>query len=375
MAAADEIFATIEAIHAAGLDATQWPRALAAVSRTVGGIAATIEIFDTRTRHLNEFHSFGIPSAGELAYLADSARNNPRQRVLFGLKPGSLCWDYMAIDESRMNRDPFYAEFLASTGFRYFIGGALEATEKDFSLFSVQRAAKQGHIDEFHQSVMRRLLPHVQQAVDVARRLRGTEDARHTFEGALDWLTDGVALVRANGTLAYTNEAFQAIARRGEGIRIRKNEIDFSDSTVRARFDEAIGNVRKLLGRETRANGSADFHARRPSGSSYLIAVRPLMERRQDGSGVAIVFVHDSSSVGAATSRMLCTVFGFTAAEATLALALQAGMSPTDYALGREVSLNTVYTHLRRLKEKTGCNRMPELIRKLNALQMSWRPD
>jgi DNA-binding NarL/FixJ family response regulator len=38
-----------------------------------------------------------------------------------------------------------------------------------------------------------------------------------------------------------------------------------------------------------------------------------------------------------------------------------------------KVSVNTVYTHLRRIKEKTGCTRMPELIRKLNDLHVPLR--
>jgi DNA-binding CsgD family transcriptional regulator len=33
------------------------------------------------------------------------------------------------------------------------------------------------------------------------------------------------------------------------------------------------------------------------------------------------------------------------------------------------LSLNTVYWHLRRIKEKTGCSRLPQLISKLNELR------
>jgi len=45
----------------------------------------------------------------------------------------------------------------------------------------------------------------------------------------------------------------------------------------------------------------------------------------------------------------------------------------SDYADGRALSLNTVYTHLRRLREKTGSNRMAELIYKLNELRLPLR--
>jgi DNA-binding CsgD family transcriptional regulator len=54
---------------------------------------------------------------------------------------------------------------------------------------------------------------------------------------------------------------------------------------------------------------------------------------------------------------------------------VQSGMSPGDYAREHAVSVNTVYTHLRRIKEKTGCHRMAELIRRLNDLQVPLRLD
>jgi DNA-binding CsgD family transcriptional regulator len=39
------------------------------------------------------------------------------------------------------------------------------------------------------------------------------------------------------------------------------------------------------------------------------------------------------------------------------------------------VSINTVYTHLRRIKDKTGANRLPNLIRRLNDLHLPLRFD
>ena len=58
---------------------------------------------------------------------------------------------------------------------------------------------------------------------------------------------------------------------------------------------------------------------------------------------------------------------------AGLARAIQAGVPLDKYARERTVSLNTVYTHLRRIKEKTACKRMSELVRTLNDLRMPLR--
>lgn len=39
------------------------------------------------------------------------------------------------------------------------------------------------------------------------------------------------------------------------------------------------------------------------------------------------------------------------------------------YATERRVSLNTVYSHLKQIREKTGCKSVPELIRKFGELE------
>jgi hypothetical protein len=57
----DNLLATIEAIHAAGLDESLWPQALAATARTVGGNAATLEVFGKQTLRPTQMYSFGVP--------------------------------------------------------------------------------------------------------------------------------------------------------------------------------------------------------------------------------------------------------------------------------------------------------------------------
>jgi DNA-binding CsgD family transcriptional regulator/PAS domain-containing protein len=377
VAAAEKILTTVEAIHAAGLDTGLWPQALAALTDAVGGIAATLEIYKKPTL-LTEFHTFGVPPADETAYLADYMAINPRIPVVLTLKPGSMIWDNMVLDERGMNRDAFYADFLAPARLRYFVGATLPCSDQAHIFVSVQRSEKQGHVDRAAIARMQLFLPHVQQALDVARRLRGSTDARLSLEGALDWLTDGVALVRADGTIVHANEAMQAFIRRNDGIRIKKNAIDFATQQARINLDAAIGNICRAQNGEIPSASAADF-AVAPSSSAppYLVSVRPLpgthIRNQPHAGAIAIVFVHDPRGQRGAVTHLLREVFGFTDAEAHLAQALMTGTLLVDYAQIRAVSLNTIYTHLRRIKEKTGCSRMTQLIRKLNELQLSLR--
>ena len=373
-----DLLATIEAVHVAGLDAERWPQALAAITQTIGGVGATLEVIDRRTFTHREFRSYGIAPAHQLQYVEQYAAISPRIRHALRQERGKIIWDYLAVDEQAMNGSPFYMEFLASQDLRYAIAGILDTPKEEFGVVGIQRSRRQGHVERSEIALMERLFPHIQQAFDVARRLKGAGEAGHSLEHVLDWLADGVALVRADGKVVHCNAAFAAIARRADGIGIRRGFIDIAAAESRARFEAAIGDASRLRSGDPLRVAADDFAVPRRSGATpYLVALRPLTEksaRVDDAHAVAILFVHDPLARGAAL-RLFRDVFGFTESEAHLAQALQGGVPIADYARTRAVSVNTVYTHLRRIKEKTGSKRMAELIHKLNELQVPVRGD
>jgi DNA-binding CsgD family transcriptional regulator/PAS domain-containing protein len=376
-----DLFATIEAIHAAGLDDACWPRALAAMREVVGGTGATFEVIDKRQFEHTAFHSVGIPPVQQIEYADYYFSISPRVRAGLLTTTGDVHWDYQILDEAAMRRDPFYADFLPQTGLRYFVSGTIRQTEDEFAVFAIQRSARQGHVGNREITLMRQLVPHVQQAFDVARRLKGAGETRDVLECALDCLADGVALLRADGAVIYANESFRAIARRNDGICIRKNAIEFADSEARTRFKAAVAWVLRLRAGQADGAVGTDFRAARSAaggGQSYLVSVRPLLggaARKQPSAAAAIVFARDPHTPGVSATATLRDLFGLTEAEAGLAQALQSGVALSDYASSRALSLNTVYTHLRRLREKTGSNRMAELIHKLNELRPPLRID
>src|SRR5262249_8443754 len=77
-------------------------------------------------------------------------------------------------------------------------------------------------------------------------RLMREGGRRSALENALAWLADGVALLRADGTIAYANDAFHALARRGDGLRISGEAIEFTATEARRRFESALGTVGRL---------------------------------------------------------------------------------------------------------------------------------
>jgi DNA-binding CsgD family transcriptional regulator len=311
--------------------------------------------------------------------LDEYAMRNPRIPLLINGKPGNVVFDYMVLDEKAMDHDDFYAGFLAPTGFRYCVGGTIDVSPREGSLFSVQRAAKQGHVGRPEIATMRLLLPHVRQAFDTMRRLREARARDRSFKAALDCFADGAALVRTDGTIVYANQALQAIARCGDGIRIARGRLEFAAAAADAGYAGALAALARTRRGDIGVEAATNVVVQRTSGAPpYLVAIRPLPRpgrHRVEVLAEATVFVRDPLRRQETSIDVLHDFFGFTPAEASVARALQAGVSLADYARQSGLSFNTVYTHLRHIKDKTQTSRQAELIRTLNDIRLPLRDE
>ncbi len=380
MAKGDGLLRCIESVYAAGLNGDGWSEPLAALAALTGSVGATFEVFDKSPPQLTEFAVAGLSVGAETGYLDHYARHNPRAAYAFAHLSQVFVADNHLIDEVAMDRDPYYAKYLASIDLRYFLSGQVFDTERAQAVVTIQRSRRQGHVGDGEIDRMRRLLPHFRQAYDLAARLRGAGRAVGDLERMLDWLTEGVALVRRDGTVIYANRALRAFAASADGITLARNAIEFDAPHLRARLAAAVAAAGRVSSNATDAPPIVDFAvARASSAPPYLISVRPIVDGgdgRWAGAGaVAAVFVRDPLRGNRTQTRVLREAFGLTKAEADLAHSLQSGLSPIIYARDHSLSRNTVYTHLRRIKEKTGSTRMTELLSRLNSASLPVRPN
>jgi DNA-binding CsgD family transcriptional regulator/PAS domain-containing protein len=323
---------------------------------------------------LTELRVAGLPPKAEVAYLEHYCLNNPRAEYAFHHLSEEMLTDYQILDEAAMDRSAFYTKYLAPMDLRYFLSGQLFNTKSQQAVVSIQRTRRQGHVQHSEIARMRRVLPHLCRAVDLAGRLRTARAGGESLDQVINSLSDGVALLGADGGLLHANAALTAIAAAGDGIRLSSRGLDFNSPAERAKMDAALG----ALAGPRRGDASKtwlNFCVPRPSGApAYLVSVRPIVgefrKHRLRLGAAMLVFIRDSQLRNPSEASILRAMFGLTNAEADLARALQTGISPVQYGRDRSLSLNTVYTHLRRIKDKTGTQRMAELIHRLNSVRM-----
>ena len=377
MADADRLLGAIESIYAAGLDEARWPEALRATAAFTGSIAATIEVFQESPMAMNEFRVAGLPSQAEIAYLDHYSRHNPRAGYAFRHLSQRFIADYQVLDETSMDRDEYYAKYLKPIGLRYFLSGQLFNTHRQQAVVTIQRTRRQGHVGRAELGKLRHLVPHFRRAHEMTARMRGARGTHDLVEQAIDWLADGVALLGADGSVLHANAALVALARAADGIRLAESRMEFMGAAERTRFETAIGAAMRLHAGEPDAP-FADFLVRRPSGAPpYVVSVRPLVQGREDRSRRRAP--RRSSSYATRSRTTLATVgsCGTFSGSRRPKPTLPAPCGPAPHRpptrVRRPSPPNTAYTHLRRIKEKTGTRRMADLIHRLNEAHIGLR--
>jgi DNA-binding CsgD family transcriptional regulator len=199
----------------------------------------------------------------------------------------------------------------------------------------------------------------------------------NVLEDALDLLADGVALLRRDGGIVYANEALRILAARGSDFRVDRKAVEFPTTDLRNRFAAALSAVQRIED-PAAAFGLTDFAVPRDNGlPPFTVSLRPLTRTRADAThspdAVAMLLIHDPLLKNSVICRMLRELYGLTNAEAHLVQALSTGMTAVAYARSRRISITTVYTHLRRTREKTGWKSVAELTRRFHELNVVLR--
>ena len=169
----DGALATLDRFYAAALGEAPWEDALTLLADGMGGAATTLEMHDVPSRGMLAFESVRVDPREIATYARDYAADNPRVNYLRS-SDAVLAFDHLFITDEEIDRNPYYCDFLAPTGLRYFVsahmplvdGRAKGAVAVQFS--GAERGADMERVEQF-----RRLQPHISRALALYwRRLR-----------------------------------------------------------------------------------------------------------------------------------------------------------------------------------------------------------
>ncbi len=353
----------IGAIYDCALEPRAWGDFLARLSRHLGGQAASLFAQDLWSSQVGFLVQHGFDPAFEASYMQHYATTNIWQPLMASLQPGSIGTDEQVSTLAELHRTEWYADWLRPQGLAHAVGGVVLNDSRGSMQLTVLRPERHGHFHAEEQALLQRLLPHMQRAMAVHRRLATvavTQDALLTgYEG----LGLCVFVVDAEARVLHANRHAEDRLRAADALVAPHGRLAASAAPATLRLHHA---VRLACGGDGPARGSF-VDLPQPEAAPLGVLVHPLAPGRRPNAGqpAALVLLPARGTDAEVNQQALAHRYRLTAAETRLLVALLRGEDLAGYARQSGITPQTARTHLKRIFGKTGHGRQVDLLRTL----------
>jgi DNA-binding CsgD family transcriptional regulator len=283
--------------------------------------------------------------------------------------PGTIHIGDHLVAEHELIRTKFYKEWLQPQDLHHRLCAVLSREQATVVFLDVMRPRSWAGFSRDDVERCRSLLPHLQRALRIHRRMAELEIERDAAFHALDHLPWGVVFVDEHRNRLGANRHAREILLAGDGLMTRGNSLRAALANENARLDRLLSNA---LGRSEGSAPTAGgpLPITRPSGahplSVMVVPLRSKVEALGERVPAAAIFVSDPDvRLESSNEQYLRELYGLTAGEARLASWLSQGKSVDEAAAAMGITVNTARAYLKRIYGKTGVRRQPELIRLL----------
>jgi DNA-binding CsgD family transcriptional regulator/PAS domain-containing protein len=372
-AEADALIADLYGLATSGAGKAAWDALLQRVAGLAGAFSGVLHVVEPAQGRTTLLGTTSMPEEVQRDYAGHYLGRDLflQGYTLFSPDQVALSQDY--VPEAALLRSEIYSDLLRPRlGDAFYNAGIFAPFAPGELLFmGLQRPRRAGPYAAADAERLRRLWPHLTQAVKVARRLRQAEDQAALGFGALDSLAGGVVVLDGDRRLHFANRAAERLLRQGGGMMLRGIESRLHLSQPRA--DAALAALVARAARPGPPAESATMRCPRPDGLPplALLAV-PFQPQRalhgENAPGLVLLLITDPLQQPANLARQVASLFQLTPAEAAVAAALAAGHSPEEIAAERQVRLTTVRSQVKSLMAKTETRRQGELLRLILSL-------
>ena len=264
--------------------------------------------------------------------------------------------------EEALRRDPFFQEFLRPRGVFYHAKARLADDHDERISLSLKRLSRFGPYEPMDIVALNRLLPKLQMAVRVARRVLDSEASGLTriFRDRGDPVFELDAWARVLRT--YGDEKAEQL-----GLVVRGRRIHSTDRRAQGALDQAFAEAI----REPHQPTTVTVPNRR--GERRFLHVVPITGLARDvflaTAAVAVLIDPCRDRVGP-LAGVIRQAFGLTEREAQIATLLADGLSLPTIAERLRLGIGTVRNHVKNIFGKTETRRQGELVALLCALRL-----
>jgi DNA-binding CsgD family transcriptional regulator len=372
MAHAHTVRSLVRQAQDVSVDPGTWPVFLANLASAFGADAAYVSTCTDGAFDFLHESTYNISKDVLATWRADYLLHDPVFAGLVkDLRPG-LFYEYRFASEAELRTNPYLAWQERVLGTRYRIGATLRPASHLTTGISIHRSARLGHVDAHEIAQFDAIARELQTAVSTSYRIGAMASASSANVALMDMSPWGVILLDSARRVVFANTAAQAIGNEADGLRLSMQGLSLirrlDDQKLQAAISAALAGPLE--------GGPSDqlIVALRPSGlRPYVVRVAGLGRRGQEifgGLARCAITIVDPEFSAPHAGPVIARVFGLTAMEADVAMALMRGLTVAEAASALKVQPPTVRTHLANLFRKTETRRQAELVQLLSTVML-----
>lgn len=310
----------------------------------------------------------GVNEFARAGYIAMFAGRQPWSLNGHALPVGQVVHSDEIVPRDLFKQHDFYTNFLANWEDEVAIIASLDRHGQDH-LGLCMPAPDVGDTSILRQAVTR-LVPHIQRASRISRRIGEADLRAANAEAGLDASPSIILTLGPDMELLHANPRAQKWLERTQGVRHIQHRLHFADRQVRSRLEKlAKGHGAK----RTETVAITD-----ESGTTFLVAMRVEPNVANDlagaNGGAALLLVGGGRrDVSVEIVERLRDWFDLTPSEAKIAAYIADGKTLEEYANDRGVSINAARFLIKGVFAKTGVGRQAELAALLHEAPLEWQ--
>ena len=353
-----------------------WADALERVRSSFDARSANLQLFDIRRGQVLSMVSGGSSMyEADFNYVKDYHTVDPVRQYSMSRGPDHLgqwvhCDD--VFDNTFVERDRYYQDFLAGYQVRYISGVTLAVEDSILTGFSLALPKSRGPLspDDREQAV--RLGEHLREALLAHERVRRMAAQSLAGHGLLSSFPYPMFLIDKDRFIAYENRAGTSeleseirFARKGSRLILTKgrSEQDLSEKLMQL-CNGSHGETAVVDMRASAADAPTWLHV------SLLIPGAVMGVFGDQPQILATLF--DPQKVGVLDPFALANMFKFTPAEAKVAVHLATGLTAEDVAFQNGTAISTVRSQISQVISKLGVQRTTDVVRILRQGEALW---
>ncbi|MEM9965192.1 MAG: hypothetical protein AAGC58_07575 [Asticcacaulis sp.] len=347
----------VNMIYQAAYDDQCWPVALEGIRQTFDASGVCI---GRSGRAAGNVLASAADADFQFAYLDYYVDHNLLWQAAERLRPDTVYSHDIPVQGGELRRTAFWNEWMAPQDFHSTLGYRLKSDRGESWLFDLERGRTQAEFDEADVRLLRVIGRTVQRALSLREQLGSLRIEHAHAAGALDALSIGAILVDAQGRLQYANRLGDRIVSRADGVfRCMRGELYVRRPDCRVQWDQLLaGASNAAIGQ----SGYVTLRTPEDTGAMVTAHVSPFASPEGADGGKCALILLKPVEAQVHQADHLISVFGLTAAEARVAVALGKGLQAQEVAALYAIGLSTVRSHISSILAKADVRHQGELL-------------